>query len=429
VTVAWRIVLAASAGIVYDGKQDLLWVTDFPAGYPCTLKLLAAADRRNGWGKVSHDEASGTYVVNCHLLIGANDGTTSCFQIGTREAPAEALRLQGNLCVAPFWVEGENDGKYWQAPVRVNRLTLGSADDPGIRAALRFDNRRRGEFGLVIGDYPPGLRTGANAFGGQIHVYNSVITAARQEAAFACAGFRFGQETVLENAELSWSAGDLGYGLHAAGAGRTVRIRGTLFAHSGEALSNGTVTANDCTFRNLRCAVSDSGCIDATLVNCTFENNARNWYLRFSPRGIVCIDCSIGAPAKADLFQAETTASVKEKRYGTVFCKRHVVVEVVDSQGKPVAGAQVTIHCEQAVTETVENRQQTTGAAGRTPGTGEERAILLTEYTRKVTDTPGQPEVREYSYTIQVEAKGFAAGTVAGVKPVESWQVVRVALK
>jgi len=417
------------AGITHDAKARLLWVTDFPPGYPCTPRLLLAADRANGWGRVSYDEAAGVCVVDGDLLIGDNDGTVSCFQVGSPETPRETLVVRGNLYVAPHWVEGENAGKYWQAPVLANRLTLGSAEDASVRAALKFDNRKRGEFGLFVGDLPPSLRRKKASYGGQIRAFNSVITAARQDAAHACSGFRFTcQEAVLENSELSWAVDDLAYGLHVSQALKVVRVRGVVFANAGGAISNGAVTLSDCVFRNLKCAVSDSGAIDATLVNCVFENNERNWILRFTPNGIVCVDCSIGAPTKGDVLKPEIAGSLKQKQYGSVTSRRHVVAEVVDEQGRPVGGAELVVRCEQGGAGAVENARQTTNAHGRTPGQGEKGALLLTEWTVTATDDPAAPKRETFSYELRGSAPGRAPAALAGFAPDASWKAVRLTL-
>jgi hypothetical protein len=420
---------ALLAGVLYDAKLDCLWVTDFPAAFPCTLARLKALDDTHGWGKVRYDADARAWTIDCHLLIGANDGTTTFFQIGSREAPDETLLLRGNLYVAPFWVEGENAGKYWQVPLIENRLTLGCAGDPAVRATLKFVNRKRGEFGPAIGESPAVDRT-LKKFGGQLHVYNSVITAARQEAEYACATFRLvGQEVVLVNSELSWSVDDLAYGLNTAQPRKSARVENTLFAHGGGAVNNGSIVLVGCTLRDLACAVSDSGAIDATLIDCTVERNVRNWMLRFTPYGITCIDCDVKPSARGDLFKAQPAGADGKKEYGALTTRRHVIVEVVDAQGRPVPNAAVKVKCELRVAQPVaDNTLQITDAQGRTPGKGMNKAVLLTESIERVTDS-GEPQIKAFSYAISVEAKGFAPETIEGFRPLEKWKVIRVTLR
>lgn len=419
----------AVAGICYDAALDCIQVTDFPAGFPCTLKRLKAYDDTNGWGKVRYDEAARAWHVDCHLLIGSNDGTATHFQIGSREAHDETLLLRGNLYVAPFWVEGENAGKYWQVPLIDNRLTLGCAGDPAVRTSLKFANRKRGEYGPRIGEFPSAMAKADKKFGGQLHAYNSVITAARQEAEYACATFRLlGQEVVLVNCELSWSVDDLAYGLNTALPRKRTRVENTLFAHGGGTVNNGPIVMTRCTLRDLACAISDSGAVDATLIDCTLERNVRNWMLRFTPYGITCIDCDVKPPARGDLFKAQATGADGKKQYGALTTRRHIIVEVVDAQGRPVPAAAVSVKCELPAAEAVANGRQTTDADGRTPGKGADKAILLTESIERVTDS-GEPQIRVFSYAVSVEAKGFAPAAIEGFRPLEKWNVVRVTLK
>lgn len=419
----------AAAGILYDAGLDCIWVTDFPPGFPCTLKRLAAVDAANGWGKVRYDAEARAWRIDCHLMVGSNDGTTTYFQIGSREDAEETLLLRGNLYVAPFWIEGENPGKYWQVPLIENRVTLGRADDASVRTALKFANRKRGEFGPRVGEFPPTMTKDVKRFGGQLHAYNSVITSAIQDTEHACATFRLtGQEIVLVNSELSWSVDDLAYGLNASLPRKSIRVENTLFAHAGGSVNNGTVTLVGCTLRDLGCAVSDSGGIDATLIDCTLERNVRNWQLRFTSNGITCIDCDIRPSARGELLKAQASGAAGEKRYGAVTLRRHVVVEVVDAEGRAVPGATVNVKCELRVSEAATNASQTTDANGRTPGKGADKAVLLTESTERVTDS-GEPQVRVFSYAITVGAKGFAPATLDGFRPLEKWQVVRVTLR
>jgi hypothetical protein len=105
-------------------------------------------------------------------------------------------------------------------------------------------------------------------------------------------------------------------------------------------------------------------------------------------------------------------------------------VQVVNEAGKAISGAGVHVRCEQETAEIgVLNATQQTDDAGRTPGKGAERPILLTEIVKQATDTPNQPTVTEFSYTIEVVADGHAPSTATGYVPETSWDVVRLTLK
>ena len=434
VLAVWLAAGAVYGGIVYNEQYNALWVTDFPGEFPCDMQRLTAVDRMHEWGKVAYDKATDTYTVSCDLMIGTNDGTETYFRIGSKEHPKETVVMKGHVGVAPYWIKGENEGEYYRVPTLVNRLTLGDAKDKSVTAALKFDCETRGQYGLMIGGFLPAWEKKAQQHGGQLHVYNSTITAARQDRDHALGLptrgniLLSGDDIVLENATISWVAGFVGYGL-ASGLGRTRRIVDTVFENSGVGLVNGKNEVVGCTFRNMGDAVIDWGSIDATLIDCTLEGNDRNVTLRYTKKGVVCIDCNIGAPKKGDVFDPRTTASLKTKNYGEFVSRRHVVVEVVDGNGKPIPGAEVNVKCEQGVPETVENWKHAVNAAGKTPAKGEKDSILLTEVVKKCTDTPNEPKVTEYSYAVAASAAGYADNTANGVKPVESWKVIRVVLE
>lgn len=134
-------------------------------------------------------------------------------------------------------------------------------------------------------------------------------------------------------------------------------------------------------------------------------------------------------PANGDQYRSWTNRKIKAKQYACLVSKRHVVVEVVDTNGKPISGAKVRVRSERGATALAENSNPTTDKAGRTPGQGADDAILLTECSKRATDVPNQPTVTLFSYTIHVTANGFAARAIKGFKPKQSWQVIRVVLE
>ena len=416
---------ASEGGVFYDEDANTIIVADFPRKLPCSLERLLQLDKLYGWGKVSHDKAADTYTVACDLAIGANDGTNTYFQIGSPQHPNETLVMKGDLRVAPYWVRDENLGTYQTAPRRVNRLTLGDPESRKVRAALKFDCETKNQHGLSVG--------ALDAWGGQLHVYDSTITAARPDAAHSFGDAArgsvslHGDSIIFDNATYGWVSGKMTYGL-SEHPSRTIRIVNTTFEHSGQAIVGGKLDLVDCTFRHLGTAFLDWGSIDINATRCTFADNSRNFSLRFSRKGIVCVDCEIGRPADGDEYHSQTTASMGTKRFPTFASKRHTIVEVVDAVGRGVPAAEVVVKSEQGDAGAAENYRQLTDDKGRTPGRAEGRAILLTEVLRKNTDTPSVPEVREFSYTVEVSAAGFGPVTVKGVRPTRSWQVVMVRL-
>ena len=442
VTVALCLGIAAAGfgGVLFDAEKNIIHATDFPAGLPCTLKLLLAADRQSGWGKVTYDEAGDAYTVAADIWIGANDGTETYFQIGGKKNPKETLIIKGNVVVYPYWVKGENEGVFYKVPRKVNRLQIGDPQDESVTAALKFDCERKNQFTFYIGTFPkpgPKFTFVRGAYGGQLHVYNGIITAATQDAAHTFGspkrgwGVMLGRSMILRNATLSWVSDFMAYGAEKQNS----QIVNTTFEHGGAALVNGRQEATGCTFRNCGVALKDWGGLNATVTDCVFENNDYNWTLTHTEEGVTCIDCVIGKPKKGNIYTSIHNEKAKRKFYPKFASKRHIIVEVVGANGKPVPGAAVEAKCEQTLEEweqkildMTENSKRAVNDAGRTPKKGEERPILLTEVVERATDTANQPEVKEYAYTITAAAGG-ATGEVKGFCPKKSWEVVRITLK
>ena len=424
---------SVEAAVTYDAERNAIRVRDYLRSFPCALKGLRAADRMNGWGKVTHDEASDTYTVACHLVIGDNDGTDTYFQVGSVERPEEALVMQGNIIVSPYWIKGRNaDADVLVASKKVNRLTLGDPKDNSVSATLKFDCTEERKFTVYVGVY--GIEAGKvkGGRGGQLHVHNSTITALDQKPGFEfstpskhAAMVLSGDSIVFDGATLSWAAGYMAYGIPGS-----AKVANTVFEHGKSVTYGGTGHHRwtGCTFRNLECAIFDSGGLCMTLTRCTFENNIRNWSLPYTRDGLTCIDCTVGSPERPDHYASWVSPRTHERQYPTFTAKRHIIVDVVDEEGKPIPDARVTVTCDQGALEAVENGEQTTNAAGRTPAQGEEQPVLLTEMVKQATDTPSTPEVREYDFSIQVSADGFAPNSVNDFRPTSGWKVVRIVL-
>ena len=425
----------AHAACTYDTESDTISVVDYLESVPCTLKAILLADKMNGWGKVTHDKASDTYTVVCDLKIGTNDGTDSYLQLGTASTPRETLVMRGNLIVAPYWVSGEGPAKEWtQAPRAVNRLTLGDPDDKTIAPTVKFDCSPDRRFTVYVGVVLTDDNRFKTGHGGQLHVYNGTFTALTQKkgSEFGTPGrhaglVMMGDSIILDGATISWVAGSMAYGI----SGRA-QVADTVFEH-GTSVTYGGVGPHNwsgCTFRHFSGApIFDSGGLRMTLTDCTFENNVRNWNLHYTKHGLTGIDCNIGAPGQPDSHAMWIKPETGEEHHPTFTSKRHIVVEVVDENGKPVPGAAVKVRCEQVAVQTVENGEQNANADGRTPAKGEESPILLTEALRRASDTPNKPEVKRYSFSIDASSDGFVASSVKALRPAESWEIVRIVLE
>ena len=430
------------AAITYDQESDTIVVSDFPAELPATPSMLLKNDQMSGWGKVSYDKANDAYTVGCNLQVGMNDGTNTYFQIGSKQQPKETLVMKGHLLVCPYWIKGRNQSSYREATrtlKKVNRITLGDPEDASVTPALKFDCEKRFQYTLMVGMYREADGAYKSGYLGQFHAYNTLITAATQDKAHMFGSslgkkgtlYFTGRSVILDHCTISWCGGYMTYGTQDANGKRNHIV----FENGGVGIYNGQHTLAGSTFRNLELGVRDGGGLRATLTDCTFENNLRNWQLCSSGQYLVCIDCTYDTPKNGNEYRARIHGKTKELRQAYFASKRHVVVEAVDGAGKPVPGAKVTVACEQtpalwqeSVLDMLENKTRTTGANGRTAAKGEERPILLVEVTKRGTKEPNKPEVTEFSYTITADSKG-ATGEVKGFRPKQSWEVLRLTLK
>ena len=412
----------SQAGIFYDEEKNVIRVIDYPEELPCTMKKLFLMDRMNGWGKVIYDKKTDTYTINCSLWIGANDTTATYFRIGSKEHPKETIVLNGDLVVYPWYIKGQTT----KVKRRVNRLTLGSPDDKTISVTLKIDSKPGNEHNIYIGAIP--AKKVIRGSGGQLHVYNSTITAAVQdkEHSIGTAGlssYLTGDSIIFKNAVYSWVKGIAGYGMGAANS----TIEDCTFEHCGSVIIDGKQVIKGCTFRNVNVAVLDWGSLDAVLTDCVFENNNHNWDLRYTAKGVVFIDCKMGTPKKGNICFGDTRYASTKGHYPSSTLRRHIIVEVVDLTGKPIKGVSVEVVCEQGVFDTVDNGKLMTDETGKTPGKGEAKVILLTEVIEKATDIRNKPEVTEYSYQIKV-SKNDKSTSIKDFKPTENWKIVRIVI-
>lgn len=424
------------AGVHYDAARDTIMVTDYPEQWPCTLARLLTVDAHMGWHRVSRDPATGAYTVSANLQIGALDGTETYFRIGVKEAAgAETLIAKGVLYVAPWWQEGRSRAGLWygaDAEPRVNRLTLGAAEDPSVRGRLVLDPPDGEITPLRVGRLPG---DNGKVRGGQLCVYNSTVEGAdhtRLASRDVRKGWRLmlsGEAVVLDGARIQWIPGFAGYGLNLLeGQGSRYRVRNCIFENCGAGIVNGVHDVSGCTFRNLHTAILDYGAIDATLRECRFEGNTINWDLSYTNRGLTLIDCEVAAGVDADVFRSWVSKRTGKKQYPQLTVQRHIVVSAVDADARPIRDAVVTVVCERNGLIPVANNHGRTDAAGRTPGRGSTGALLLIARVKQATDTPNEPRVDVFSYRIEVAATGHQPCTIPGFRPTASWQVLEAVL-
>lgn len=403
VGVLLALLLAASvpAAVEWESSEDCIWVMDYTEESPATIDDLVQADRENGWGKVAYDAETDTCTVNANLWIGLNEGLGTFFQLGRIDHPREVLRVQGNVWIrAPRLSLKRPDGRYSV----VNRLRLGHPDHPEIHATLKIVCEKRGQYHLMVGD------DRKHACRGSLHVYNSTITADRPDRdhligrqAWAPSDVRFVRAT------MSWIDRHFMYNTQAHNS----LLDASTFEHGGTVLQNGTQFARGCTFRNVEIAVAEGGCLRATMIRCTFEDNDYNWTL-----GSVCsgdidlIDCHVSEQKepyriRRNNISAERIARSRGKAIVYPSCTEWISlpIKVVGDGQRPLNGALVNVECEEDA-QALRNPVAVTDEQGLTSGDPENGAILIVRKRIRATDTPDQPDILTYSYKLTIEASG-----------------------
>lgn len=410
----------ARAIVEYCAATETIWVSDYPADFPCTPRLLARIDKALGWGRVCLDETSGVVTVAANLIIGRNDGGSAYFQIGDLAHTNETLIVQGSLRVYPNWLPGENRELHPGRPTElwmlrqagmVNRLTLGMRDEPKVRAALLLAKHPRGPARLTIGG-SFGI-TSKNA-GGQLLVYNSTIASAGDDPIESA---HMGGLDRLEmiNATVRNVRGEWGRYL-CDGLFQNCR-----FEKCGVAI-NGSYQDKVNAVSFIDCGTAVAVIRDGILYDCAFSGNRRNWVLNHKGR-LVAVDCEIDAYDKGVYSGASSAFFVS---------KRHIIVRVVDRDGKPLKDAVVQVQllgAEMVGAPEFDGLQAVTGADGRTPGRDAKGALLLSErLLRAGADKNAAPEQTEYVYAIHAKVDGREA-QLEDFTPHRSWEEVVLVVK
>jgi hypothetical protein len=421
----------AAAGIIYEPKLNAVIVTDFAKQAPCQPERLAAMDRLCGWGKVSYDEASAVCSVSCDLIVGWNDGTDTYFQVASEKRPSETLSVAGNIYVAPYHIAGENKGEHWwRTPEKVNRIALGSEENPSFRGAVRLECGNGKKYSLSTGSLP--RANGGkekNGRGGQLLMFNSSVTAPGSGADNRISRLSLkGDGFIMENSEISRVGGMMSYGAREDWK-NIYRINNSVFADGGVAIAGGgRQFVTGATFRNCAVALQDYGSLDMEISDCVFEGNSVNFQLCYpgkkQPR-ITLVDCVVGAPLKGDDFKLLAQPKPGELTPELVV-RRHIIVEIADAAGKPVPGAGVRVTSGR--TGETEELKVSSGADGRTPGKGSGNAILLTDRIMRCQTQDPRPEITEFSYTVTASG-GDKKAEIKDVRADASWKIVRLVLK
>ena len=430
---------SSSSDISYDSATDRLQVVGFPEESPATPATLLAADRDHGWDQITYSAATDTYTINAALWIGNDTSLGTFLQIGDRQHPNVTVVVKGTVWIRPPQESlRRSDGRY----SIINRLTLGDPQDDSIRATLKIDCETRGQHGLYVGYRSHDSKTWLHR--GALHVYNSTITAARQDEEhvwgckdymaegssprWACPGW-YASDLQIINATISWFEGCVTYGCatgersHGQLADSVrpsglIAIRDTTFEHGGVGVRNGTQYLKGCVFRGMHIGVAEGGSLCANLVNCAFEDCRANWTLgSASSGGIVMLDCIVGPQIdplslRRNRISPENAVRRKIPVYPTCADRQSLVVKVTDGSGKPIPQAMVIASCP-ADPGQVTNGATLTDSSGCTPDNPADGAIVITTMKHQATDDPGSPRTTTFSYNILVKARGLDDREVA----------------
>jgi len=393
---------AEGGEVLYCEAENAIWLKDFAEEAPADLTIVLDADRQNGWGKVRYDRATDTTVINASLWIGDDVTLGTFFQIGRKDHPSETVIVKGDVWVRP---PKESTTRSDDRLSIVNRLRLGDPEDETIRATLRIACEQRQQYGVRIGfrDKETWISRG------ELHVFNSTITAAIADRDHMLKPWGwYGSDVQLVGATISWIDGTMTYGVQAHNG----TIRRTTFEHGGAALRNGQQVARNCVFRNLETAVAEGGCLSATLIGCTFENNRRNWTLGGSSGvGVTMIDCDIkpqNEPIQLIKNRLSPEEAVRRRMpiYPTYTEWRMLEVKVVDPEGAMIPDAIVTVDCTEDP-DAVQNGLTLTDATGLTPADSTGGAVLITRKRLQATDDPEKPTEFDFTYNVSVHKRDY----------------------
>ena len=413
------------AAITYNSTNNCLWVIDFPEEAPATLQTLLEADQANGWGKVSRDAATDTYTVDAAIWIGDGSGYSTYFQIGDKDHPDLTLAIKGSFWIRPA-AEGvkRSDG----SPSVMNSLVAGDPDDASVTPQVLFDCATRGEHGIFAG------WRGGNSYKTtcRLWIYNSTFAAFTPgdpnrrwgAGAYLIPGKKeeyftqgcYATDARLINSRFSDFTGPVFYGMNTAYWDNRQRcmlphpnrvIRDCVF-ENGVTPFSGHQRLSGCTFRDLTHPVNDNGSVCVWAMNCTFENNKRNWYTGgYSSRDSHFIDCRIQQQHEPMTLKRNTRANAQSgiPEYPGVRIMKTLRVKVIRGT-KPVPMATVVVTGNGFVLRS----EAFTGTDGMTGADPQTDAIVVAIAQHQATDDPVKPETREgFRYKVTASAGGKTA--------------------
>ncbi len=401
------------AGIEYVKAENRIQVTGYPKERPCTPADLVRADRIFGWNKVTYDPKIDTCKLDCGLTIGRNDCSSTYFQLGSTDHPCETLIVKGPLRVYSTWLKDENKDLAYhhiRGLKRNNRLTLGVPGHPEIKARFLIDNRDRKGYSITIGGTSG---YGRDNGGGELHVYNSEIG--------PCGDVRIGEKkrrftpvymggahsVILDGAIIRGVTGRFARNLFAG------KVTGTTFENCiGGYIGNFQKVINNSKFLNCKLGLNGSLRHDLFIYDCVFKGNAKNWSLTRRP--LIAIDCKIDSFDKGVYSKNKKAAFVS---------KRHVIVKVTDSAGRPIRKAKVKfVPDSKPFYNSSDVNAAITGNDGLTPGKSKSGVLLLSEIMADSTGKTG------YQYVLTAQ-KGNKTGTIKNLSITESWKTITIQIK
>ena len=395
----------AAPTVRFDPETKTILVYGHSRAGAATPATLAATDQAAGWGAMTRDAANLTTTVAANLTIGRNDGSSTWLQVGGPQEPSETLVVQGKLTI------GDSKVLSWNRYEGTNGLALGDPETPSSSPSLRFERGESLEAGLVLQE------------GCTLHAFGARIGALTAERARWATWLGSPKHLRLVGCVLSGFR-RLKY-FQTSGKASDAVVKSCVFEHMGVVFGNGWHYLEDCTFRNVGCALFDGGALSATVVRCRFEDNETNWRLGATSEGIRAIDCTFGPPNKlGPRIRSHFWPKTQTHSYPLFIAERHVVVEVRDERARPVVRARVTVTCEQPQSPTGA-LVAVTGPDGRTRG----HALRLTDFVHQATDAPNRPRTTSYTYALRAEAPGYRPCVLSNVDPDASWRVKTIALR
>lgn len=414
-----NVAVGAGGEIRFLKQEQAIWARGFPHSAPVTMDDILAEDRKQGWNVVSYAPDTDTYTLRASLWIGGTASWESTyFQLGRPLHEKETVIAHGNIWVRPPMKSQKRvDGRSGL----INRLTMGDMDNPKIKAVLKIACENNQQYGIFVGDRD---KDRGYVFGGELFVFNSVITAAVQDdkhRLLSGAGVWKGLNTgwyasrvELINATVSWIDGYVAYGIPEGG----YRIAGCLFEHCGTVLAqNNQCGVSDCQFKQMTSAAIDADSIE--FIRCSFTDNVGNWVLRnYMGKAVEMIDCEIGEPKKPPLLRKNLLDPKSLLRYGVPVYPLYIerkscLVKITDENNNPLRGAIVSAQCRNdhyssdAHLTAARNPVAVTGADGLTPARFEDGAISPAVRRLRATDDPANPIQDKLDFFLVVEAAGY----------------------